>query len=89
MPIVDQDTYLGVEISNDCFWGAHIAKVLGKDKAYVVGKMDAILTDSHLDTRIKEIYPDECDSSRAKICISMGREREVRETVGNRTDDRS
>ena len=32
---------------------AHVAKkVIGNDKAHV-GKMDAILTDSHLDTRIK------------------------------------
>lgn len=52
LPIVDQYTYLGVEISKDCSWDTHIAKVIGKGKAHV-GKMDAILTDSHLDTRIK------------------------------------
>ena len=52
MPIVDQYTYLGVEISKDCSWDTHIAKVIGKGKAHI-GKMDAILTDSHLDTRIK------------------------------------
>ena len=52
LPIVDQYTYLGVEISEDCSWDAHIAKVVGKGKSQV-GKMDAILTDPHLDTRIK------------------------------------
>ena len=30
LPIVDQYTYLGVEISKDCSWDAHIAKVIGK-----------------------------------------------------------
>ena len=39
-------------LSKDCSWDAHIAKQIGKGKARV-GKMDAILTDSHLDTRIK------------------------------------
>ena len=52
MPIADQYTYLGVEISKECSWDAHIAKVIGKGKAQV-GKMDAIITDSHRDTRIK------------------------------------
>ena len=53
LPIVDQYTYLGVDISKDCTWDAHIAKVvLGKGKTQV-GKMDAFLTDPHLDTRIK------------------------------------
>ena len=52
LPIADQYTYLGVEISKEWSWDAHIAKVIGKGKAHV-GKMDAILTDSHLDTRIK------------------------------------
>ena len=50
--IIDQYTYLGVEISKDCSWDAHIAKVIGKSKS-LVGKMDAILTDPHFDTRIK------------------------------------
>ena len=50
LPIVHQYTYHGVEISKDCSWGAHIAKVIGKDKSQV-GKMDAILTASNLDTR--------------------------------------
>ena len=48
--------------------------------------MDAILTDSHLDT----MYPDECDSTKARICRrSMGKERETQKTVGNSTDDSS
>ena len=51
LPIGDQYTYPGVEISKDCSWDAHIAKVIGKGKTRV-GKTDAILTDSHLDTRI-------------------------------------
>ena len=52
LPIVDQYAYLGVGISKDCSWDAHEAKVLGKGKSQI-GKMDAILTDSHLDNRIK------------------------------------
>ena len=32
LPIVNQYTYLGVEISKDCSWDAHIAKVIGKGK---------------------------------------------------------
>ena len=52
LPIVDQYTYLGVEISKDCSWDAHRAKVIGKGKSRV-GKVDAIRTDPHLDTRIK------------------------------------
>ena len=32
-PIVDQYMYLGVEISKDCSWDAHIAKVIRKGKA--------------------------------------------------------
>ena len=44
--------YLGVETSEDCSWEAHVVKVIGKGKAYV-GKMDAILIGSHLDTRTK------------------------------------
>ena len=52
LPIVDQYMYLGVEISKDCSWDAHIGKVVGKDKSQV-GKMDATLTDPHLDTSNK------------------------------------
>ena len=47
-----KSTYLGVEILNYCFWDTLIAKVIGKGKAHI-GKMDAILTDWHLDTRIR------------------------------------
>ena len=52
VPWRSQFTYLGVEISKDCSWDAHIAKIIAKGKAHV-DKMDAILTDSHLDPRIK------------------------------------
>ena len=48
MPIADQYTYLGAEISKTALGDARIAKVVGKGKAHV-GKMDAILIDSHLD----------------------------------------
>ena len=40
----------GVEISKNCSWNAHIAKIIGKGKAQI-GKMNAVLTDSNLDTR--------------------------------------
>ena len=52
LPIADRYTYLGVEISEQCSWDARKAKVIGEGKSHV-GKMDAIITDSHLDTRIK------------------------------------
>ena len=52
LPILDQCTHLGVEILKDCSWDAHIAKVIGKGKSQS-GKVDAILTDPHLDTMIK------------------------------------
>ena len=44
--------FLGVETSKDCSWDARVAKVIGKGKSQV-RKMDVILTDPHLDTRIK------------------------------------
>ena len=47
LPIVD----LGVGISKDCSWDAHITKAVGKGKSQV-GNMGAILTDPHLGTRI-------------------------------------
>ena len=50
-PIVDRYTYVGVEVSKECSWDAHIAKVTGKGISHA-GKMDAILTDSHLDTKL-------------------------------------
>ena len=43
---------LGVDISKDCSWNTHIVKVIGKGNAHV-SKMDVMLADSHLDTRIK------------------------------------
>lgn len=46
--IVDQYAYLGVKLFLKCSWDAHIAKEVGMGKAYAVGKMDVILTDSHL-----------------------------------------
>ena len=55
LPMVDQYTYLDVEISEDGSWDAHIAKVTGKGNSQV-GKMDAILTDPHLDSRIKYVF---------------------------------
>ena len=56
VPIVDQYTYLGVDISKDCSsWDAHIPKLLGKCKSQL-GKMEATLTDPHLDTRIKGCF---------------------------------
>ena len=51
-PIIDRYTYLGAEISQDCSWDAYIAKAVGKGKAHA-GKMDAMLTDSHLDCRVR------------------------------------
>ena len=33
LPIVDQCTYVGVELSKDCSWYARIAKVIGKGKS--------------------------------------------------------
>ena len=32
LPFADHCTYLGVEISKDCSWDAHIAQVIGKGK---------------------------------------------------------
>ena len=52
LPIVDQYTYLGVEISKNGSWDANTNKVIEKGKAQI-GKMDVILRESHLDTRIK------------------------------------
>ena len=45
-------THLDVEISRDCSWDTRVAKAVGKGRAHA-GKMDAILTVSHLDTRMK------------------------------------
>ena len=57
---------------------------MGKGKAHV-GKMDAILTDSHLDTRVK-MCSDECDCTKARVCgRRKGREREIGKTAGTTT----
>ena len=58
LPIVDQYTYLGVEISKNCSWDAHINKLIQKGKTEV-GRMDVILRDSHLDT-VLEIRYESC-----------------------------
>ena len=55
LSIVDQYTYLGVEIERSAL-GMHIEQTQYLiERAYKahVGKMNAILTDSHLDARIK------------------------------------
>ena len=76
LPIADQYTYLGVEISKECSWDAHTAKVIGKGKAHL-GKMDAILTDSHLDARIKTRILINVIVTKTRLCRrNMGRERE-------------
>ena len=51
-------TYLGVDIPKDCLWDGHIHSKsnTGKGKTHV-GKMDAIITDPHLGTRIKCALP--------------------------------
>ena len=50
--VVDQYTYLGVEIPKDCSWNAHMSKVAEKGKARA-GKLHPTLANRHLDTRIK------------------------------------
>ena len=63
------------------------AKVVGKGRAHV-GKMDAILTDSHLDTRIKRCI---LMNVVAPKLAYAGEVREgnhgVGKTAGNSTDD--
>ena len=57
------------------------------------GKMDAILTDSRLDTGIRTcicMYPKLCESTKARTCRRRtGRQPGTRDTVGNSTDDSS
>ena len=56
LPIVNHYTYVpfGLDTSNDCSWDAHIhSKSNRKGHKAHVGKMDAILTVSHFDTRMK------------------------------------
>ena len=66
----------------------HIPNVVGIGTAHV-GKMDAILADSHLDTWFYMHYA-ECDCAKARICRRrVGRERKLRDTAVNSTDDSS
>ena len=51
--------------------------------------MDVILTDPHLDTRIKICILMNVIVPKVTVCRSMGREREVRKTTGNSEDDSS
>ncbi|CAB1113272.1 unnamed protein product [Ectocarpus sp. CCAP 1310/34] len=50
--VVDQCTYLGVEIAKDCSWNAQMSKVAEKGKARA-GKLHPILANRHLDKRIR------------------------------------
>ena len=52
--------------------------------------MDAILTDPHLDTRIKRCILMNVIAPMLRLCrINMKREHQVRETTGNSADDSS
>ena len=51
--------------------------------------MDAILTDSHLDTGIKICILINVVVPKLEYAGSMGREREARKKAGNNTDDSS
>ena len=80
---------VGVEMSNDCSWDAHIAKILGKGKTHV-GEMDAILTDSHLDTRVKRcVLMNVIVPNIENAGENVGRECDVSKAGGNSTDDSS
>ena len=74
----------------DCSWDAHIANVVWTGKSHV-RKMDAILTDSHLDPRSK--YFEVCNL--INVIVPKREYAEVwewnktRKTVGHRTDDSS
>ena len=70
LPIVHQYTYLGVEILKDCSWDTHIANVTGKGESQV-GKMVAIVTDSHLDTRIITCIVMDVIVPDVRVCRSM------------------
>ena len=68
---------------------AQVAKVIGKGKSQA-GKMDVILTDPHLDTRIKICILINVIVPQVTVCRrSIGRQREVRTTTGNSADDSS
>ena len=89
LPIVDQYTYLGVEISKDCSWDAHVAKVIGKGTSQV-GKMDAIPTDPHVDTMIKIFIMMDVIVRKLEYTGEVWEwAREVRMTPGNSADDSS
>ena len=47
LQIIEQFTYLSVDISKDYCWDTLILNVSGKGKS-PVGKMDAVLTDAHV-----------------------------------------
>ena len=88
LPIVDQYTYLGVDVSKDRSWDTHIEKVAGLGNAHL-GNIDAILTDSHLDTRIKRCILMPVIVPEPEYAGELGREREVRTPVGTTTNDSS
>ncbi|CAB1119083.1 unnamed protein product [Ectocarpus sp. CCAP 1310/34] len=52
LAVVDQYTYLGVEIAKDCSWNAHMSNVAEWGKARA-GKLYPLIANRHLDTRIK------------------------------------
>ena len=61
LPIVDQYTYVGVEILRECSWDAHTARKVGKGKSQL-GRMDTTPSDPHFDTWItilRSMYYDE------------------------------
>ena len=72
--------------SNDFSWDAHVVNVKGEGKL-LVGKMNAMLTDSHLDIRVQIcilIVP------KLKKCRKkVGTQREFGKTVGSDVDGRS
>ena len=77
-----QKTALGIHI--------YIAKVIGKGKAHV-GKMDAILTDSHPDTRFKRWVMINVIVPKLEYAGELweGNAKLVKQLVGNCTDDSS
>ena len=85
MPIVDQYTYLGVEISKNCSWDAHINKLIQKGKTEV-GRMDMILRDSRLDTRIKRCILLNVIVPKLEYSGELGGKQEVGGEVGNSAD---
>ena len=63
------------KVSKAYSWDEHMAKVIGKGRAYV-GKMNAILADWH-DTRINLCTLINVIRTKARICRSMERDREL------------